>query len=198
MDTTVRRPAPVGETTRWTLLLVLVLCAATVYGGQRALSLLDPAHHAASPHGHEAPPTLQLGDARVEVVAAEEVVGVAGTDLMGGMGHDISGWVTADQMMVQVWLRVSAGDRAAAYDPSQLRAFAAGSTTPIVPASGSLGTGTLTPHAMVEGSVSFVVPRTDARLSLGTATSDHSVAIPAVPGSSGRTAPTPGDDEHHH
>ena len=196
MDQLVQRRGA-GET-RWTMLLVALLLAATAYGGYRAVSSMNAIHDPAA-LGGDAPATLRLGDARVEVVAAEEVVGVAGSDLMGGMGHNISGWVKADQMMVQVWLRVSTGDRPGDYDPTQLRAYATGSPTPILPASGSLGTGTLTPHSMVEGSVSFVVPRTETRLSLSSTTSGYSIDIPAVAGSPApAVTPAPGDDEPHH
>lgn len=185
------RPGALVSRTRWAALAVALLVAATAYGGYRAIDL------ASNPVPD--PAVLQLGGARVELLSAEEVVGVAASDLMSGMGHNISGWVPEDQMMVQVWLRVSAGDRAAGYDAGQLRAFSPGSSRPLLPVSGTLGDGTLTPHAVVEGSVSFVVPRDWTHLTLGATGSDRSIdipALPAAPGSSG--TPAPGGEDHSH
>lgn len=189
MDVQARPRDKVPETTRWAVLAAVLLIAATAYGGFRAVRLVsDPVLDST---------TLKLGGARVQVVAAEQVVGIANSDLMNGMGHNISGLVGADQMMVQVWLRLSSGDKVADYDPSRLRAYVAGSRTPILPASSSLGDGSLTPHALVEGSVSFVVPRSWDHLVLSAVGSQHSIDIPAVQEQPGNLAtPEVGTDEH--
>ncbi len=191
MDVLALRRDADADRARWAVLAVIVLIAATAYGGHRALGLMDAPAESAS--------TLELGGAQVQLLSAEEVVGVAASDLMSGMGHNISGWVAEDQMMVQVWLRVSTDDQAAGYDSAQLRAYRRGSPNPLRPVSGTLGNGVLAAHAVVEGSVSFVVPRDWTHLTLGATGSDRSIdipALPAAPGSSG--TPAPGGEDHSH
>lgn len=189
MDATALRTHGRPIAIRWTLVAALLLLAVTAYGGIRAVSLLRTAG--------EDPTALRLGDVTYQVVSAEEVVGIANSDLMGGMGHNISGLVSQDQMMVQVWLHLSSSSKNAAYDPAGLRAFLPGSTKPILPASGTLASGVLTPHATVEGSIGFVVPRGTTHLLLGAVGVRHTIDIPALPAGA-PYVPNPNSSEHHH
>jgi hypothetical protein len=189
MDATALRTHGNPLTVRWALLATVLLVAVTAYGGLRAATLLGSAG--------DDPATLRIGDVSFEVVSAEEVVGIANSDLMGGMGHGIQSLVGEDQMMVQVWLDLSAGGRRAAYDTSQLRAYVAGSKKPILPASGTLDRGVLTPHATVEGSIGFVVPRGTTHLSLGSTASSRTIDVPALP-EGAPYVPNPNDSQHHH
>ena len=96
-----------------------------------------------------------------------QVVGVAQRDLMSGMGHNISGYVSDSQMMVQVsFLVVRRATTAPRFDPTQLRAYEVGRSTPILPTGGALGRGEPPAHAEVEGTVTFVVPRDGGHLVL--------------------------------
>ncbi|GAB3861837.1 hypothetical protein GCM10028801_26410 [Nocardioides maradonensis] len=189
MDATALRTHSHPITVRWSLVAALLLVAVTAYGGLRAVSLWQTAG--------EDPSALRLGDVTFQVVSAEEVVGIANADLMGGMGHNIQGLVSEDQMMVQVWLDVSSGSRKAAYDAGQLRAYLPGSTTPILPASGTLDAGVLTPHATVEGSIGFVVPRGTTHLVLGAVGTRHTIDLPAL-AAGAPYVPNPNSSEHHH
>jgi len=155
--------------------LVLALCllvVATLVGGVRAVALAGAASDDAS--------TLQLDGASLRVTSVDEVVGIAAADLMGGMAHNISGMVTDDQMMLDVSVRVTAGDAPATYDVRQIVARAAGSRATIVAAGGSLGSGFLSAHGRVEGSVTFVVPRNGAHLVLSVRGSPRSIDLAAV------------------
>ena len=189
MDATALRTHTRPLTIRWGLLAALLLIAVTAYGGFRAVSLWQAAG--------EDPAALQLNGVKFQVVSAEEVVGISNADLMGGMGHNIQGLVSEDQMMVQVWLDVSAGGRKAAYDAGQLRAYLPGSTKPILPASGTLDSGILTPHATVEGSIGFVVPRGTTHLVLGAVGTRHTIDLPAL-AAGAPYVPNPNSSEHHH
>lgn len=189
MDATALRTHAHPLTIRWSLVAALVLLAVAAFGGVRAVSLWRTAG--------DDPTALQLGGVTFQVVSAEEVVGIANADLMGGMGHGIQGLVSEDQMMVQVWLDVSAGSRKAAYDAGELRAYLPGSNTPILPASGTLAGGVLTPHATVEGSIGFVVPRGTTHLLLGAVGTRHTIDIPALPAGA-PYVPNPNSSEHHH
>ncbi|GAB4006124.1 hypothetical protein [Nocardioides ultimimeridianus] len=189
MDATALRTRGKPITVRWALIATVLLLAVTAYGGLRAAILLQTAG--------DDPAALRLGDVTFRVVSAEEVVGIANADLMGGMGHNIQGLVTEDQVMVQVWLDLSAGGRRAAYDVSQLRAYLPGSSKPILPASGTLDDGVLAPHATVEGSIGFVVPRGITRLLLGAVGTRRTIDIPALPAGA-PYVPDPNSPEHHH
>jgi hypothetical protein len=189
MDATALRTHGRPLAIRWGLVAALVLIAVTAYGGFRAVTLMETA-------GND-PTSLELGDVRYQVVSAEEVVGIANADLMGGMGHNISGLVHEDQMMVQVWLHLTTGSRTAAYDPGQLRAYLPGSSKAILPASGTLANGVLAKDATVEGSIGFVVPRGTTRLLLGAVGTRHTIEIPALPAGA-PYIPDPNSSEHHH
>jgi len=159
-----------------------LLVVATVLGGVRAANLLTAGDH---------PQTLQISGATWTVTDVAQVVGVAQRDLMSGMGHNISGYVSESQMMVRVSFLVSAGDHSAGFDPTKLRAYEVGKSTPILPSGGSLGAGVLSPHAEVEGTVTFVVPRDGGHLVLRAPGSPGDVDLTTVD-----EAP-PGASSHH-
>ncbi len=148
-----------------------LLLLATLGGGVRAAALLA---------ADDDPRSLQISGATWTVTDVEQVVGVAQRDLMSGMGHNISGYVSDSQMMVRVSFLVSAGDQGARFDPARLWAHEVGKTTPIQPSGGSLGAGVLSPHAEVEGTVTFVVPRDGGHLVLDAHGSSGDVDLTTV------------------
>ena len=164
-----------------------LLLLATVGGGIRAAALLS---------ANDDPGSLQISGATWKVTDVEQVVGVAQRDLMSGMGHNISGYVSDSQMMVRVSFLVSAGDHAVRFDPTQLRAHEVGRTTPILPSGGSLGAGVLPAHADVEGTVTFVVPRDGGHLVLGAVGASGDVDLTTV--DEAPAGATTGHEHHEH
>ena len=162
-----------------------LLLLATVAGGVRATALLTADDDSQS---------LRFAGATWTVTDVAQVVGVAQRDLMSGMGHNIGGDVSDSQMMVRVSFLVSAGDHRAGFDPTQLRAYEVGKSTPILPTGGSLGTGVLSPHADVEGTVTFVVSRDGGHLILRAPGSSDDVDLTTVDQA---PAGTGVDHEHH-
>ena len=148
-----------------------LLLVATVAGGVRAAALLS---------ADDDPESLQISGATWTVTDVTQVVGVAQRDLMSGMGHNISGYVSDSQMMIRVAFVVSAGDHGATYDPTKLRAHEVGKSTPILPTGGSLGEGRLSAQAEVEGTVDFVVPRDGGHLVLEAPGSSGEVDLTTV------------------
>lgn len=172
MDARTRRPRQAPVRRAALVLATFLLAVAACLGGVRAVALATtkPADPAA----------LDLGAARLHVSGVEEVVGVAASDLMGGMAHNISGMVSDDQMMVLVSVSVTAGDAPASYDAKVLAARALGSSVELHPVGGTLGSGRLSPHARIEGSVAFVVPRNGAHLVLGVRGSHRTIDLAVV------------------
>src|SRR4051794_26040588 len=121
------------------------------------------------------PSSLRVGDAVYTVTSVEPVSGLTEADL-GGMSHGIQGLVTKDQMLIRVSLTVSAGDKAAAFDPSSLEVYSADDIG-VAPLGGSLAGGRLRAHGRIDGSLSYVVSRNGARLQLRAGTSGASVPL---------------------
>ena len=78
-----------------------LLLVATLLGGVRATSLMA--------HAGDDPRSLRIAGATWHVTDVEQVVGVAQRDLMSGMGHNISGYVPDDEMLVKVSVVINAG-----------------------------------------------------------------------------------------
>jgi len=182
MDNRVQPPSrrPARATAVATCVLVLVTGA----GGARAVALartasLDPS-------------TLRLDGLTVHVVGVDEVVGVAAADLMGGMAHNISGYVPEDEMMLSVSVELTAGDEPTTYRASRIVARALGASADLSPAGGTLGSGFLSAHGRVDGTVAFVVPRDGSHLSLRVRGSSRSIPLADV------DHVAPGHDGHEH
>ena len=161
-----------------------LLLLATVAGGVRATTLLSH---------HEDPRSLELAGATWTVTDVEQVVGVAQRDLMSGMGHNIGGYVSDSQMMVRVSFVISAGDHRTSFNAGWLRAYEADKSQPLLPTGGSLGSGALSAHAEVEGTVTFVVPRDGGHLVLRAPGASGDVDLTTVD-----QAPPGATTEHHH
>ena len=138
------------------LALLAVVLIGTVLGGLRAASMA-----ATKPDRS----TLVVNGVSYTVTHAEEVKGLSDADL-GGMSHGVQSLVSDDKALVTVTLVVAAGDSPSRYDAGVLRAYAAGSSKTIAPVGGTLSPGKVGAHARIEGSLSFVVPRNGAQLSL--------------------------------
>ena len=137
------------------MLLTGLLVAATLLGAWRVSGT------SSSGSDRQDPVTLQLGEATVAVTHVERVTGLTADDL-GGMTHGIQGLVPDDQTMLRVSLMLTAGSRAAAYDPADLWIERSGTGREIRPVGGALGRGSLSAGANISGAVSFVVPRNGA------------------------------------
>jgi hypothetical protein len=164
------------------------LLVAAVVGGVRAADLASSLDNGSR--------SFEMAGASWRVTDVDEVVGVSKRDLMsgmGGMGHNIGGLVTDDQMMIKVSLAVTGGDHGTSFNAGWLRAYEAGSTTPILPTGGSLGSGALSAHAIVEGTVTFVVPRDGGHLVLRGRGTSHVVDLTTVD-----QAPHGAYDHEHH
>jgi hypothetical protein len=146
-----------GAVSRRALLLGGVLLMVTVFGGWHAAAALTS--------GHQDPRSLQVGAATFTITSAEQVVGLS-DDELGGMSHNIQGLVTDKQLLVRVGMTVSAGSSQTSFDPAVLKVYAAGSKVAIPPVGGSFSAGKLAAHGRIEGSLSFVVNRSGARLTL--------------------------------
>jgi len=151
------------------------LLVAALIGGVRAADLASSLDDGSR--------SFELAGANWQITDVNEVVGVSNRDLMsgmGGMGKNINGLVTEDQMMVKVSLAVTGGDHGTTFSAGWLRAYEVGSKTPILPTGGSLGSGSLAAHATVEGSVTFVVPRDGGHLVLRGRGTTHVVDLTTV------------------
>jgi hypothetical protein len=148
---------PAGAVSRRVALLGSVLLVATVFGGWRAAAALTS--------GQQDPRALRVGGATYTVTHVEQVAGISDAEL-GGMSHNIQGLVTDKQQLVRVAVTVSAGRAATTFDPQVLQVYPHGSSVGIPPVGGSFAGGKLAAHGRIEGSLSFVVKRDGARLSL--------------------------------
>ncbi|MEO6144760.1 MAG: hypothetical protein ABIP19_12345 [Dermatophilaceae bacterium] len=136
--------------------LIVAVLVGTALGGWRAASMAA---------GKPDPSTLVVNGVSYTVTHAEQVKGLSDSDL-GGMSHGIQSLVSDDKALITVTLAVTAGDSPSSYDASVLRAFATGSAVAISPVGGTLAPGQLSAQARIEGSLSFVVPRDGAQLTL--------------------------------
>jgi hypothetical protein len=126
------------------------------------------------------PDSLRVGDAVYTVTHVEQLNGLTDADV-GGMTHGIQGLVTKNQMLIRVSLTVSAGDNAATFDATVLQVHAADGIG-VAPLGGSLAGGRLRAHSRIDGSLSYVVPRTaTARYQLR-AGSNSRTSIPLLRG----------------
>ncbi|MGZ4746973.1 MAG: hypothetical protein ACXVYY_07775 [Oryzihumus sp.] len=108
--------------------------------------------------------SLAVGDVTYAVTHVEQVTGLSDQDL-AGMSHGIQGLVDDKLALIRVSLVVSAGS-SGSFDPGVLRLRSSATHADIAPVGGSLAPGRLGEGARIEGSVSFVVPRDSAQLTL--------------------------------
>lgn len=136
--------------------LIAAVLVGTALGGWRAASMA-----AAGPD----PSTLVVNGVSYTVTHAEQVKGLSDADL-GGMSHGVQSLVTDDKALINVTLVVTAGDSPSSYDAGVFRAYAVGSSVAVSPVGGTLNPGRLGANARIEGSLSFIVPRNGAQLTL--------------------------------
>lgn len=142
-------------------------------------TLLGAWHVAASTAGRHDPMSLQVGGTTFTVSQVERVTGLTADDL-GGMAHGIQGLVQDDQTLLRVSLTIAAVDEDTTYDAGTLRLYSSSSKRAIRPVGGSLGRGELGAHSLIEGAVSFVVPRNGAHFVLRSRGSSQSVSLTRV------------------
>lgn len=168
--------------------LIAVELFAVVLGGWRVV-----ASHASAPQT-----ALHVGDATFTVVQTEQVSGLTNADL-SGMSHGIQGLVKDDETLVRVSVTVSAGGSATDYDPSRLLVYTSGSAVGEPPVGGSLVPGRLGAGGSLEGSLSYVLPRSAAQITLGTGPDSPRIPLAPIEGApvSLENAPSDADGEDH-
>jgi hypothetical protein len=164
---------------RRAVLLGGVLLIVAVFGGWRAAAALTSGQHD--------PRALHVGGATFTVTHVEQVAGISDAEL-GGMSHNIQGLVTDKELLVRVSVTVSAGSAPTTFNPAVLRIYTGGSGGAIAPSGGSFAGGKLAAHGRIEGSLSYVVKRNGARLTLradGTAGSVPLLQLDNAPAGTG-------------
>lgn len=141
----------------WRAVLPTIVCVLAVAAGGWQIAVQAAARH------HTL--TLRSAGVTYTITHVEQVTGLTDADL-GGMSHGIQGLVGVDKMLILVSLTVSAGDSATTYDPQTLTAVSTRSPAVIPPVGGSLTGGPLRAHSHIDGSLSYVVPRDGARITL--------------------------------
>ncbi|MDQ1690711.1 MAG: hypothetical protein QOD87_819 [Pseudonocardiales bacterium] len=149
---------------------LLVVLLALALGGWRIVSITHP---------HAAPGGLRVDGLYYTVSHVEQVTGLSEEDL-SGMSHGIQGLVTEDKALLRVSMTVRSGSRSKVYDPSVLTVRDDAGGDPIAPAGGSLAQGGIGPHAQLEGSLSFIVPRNGHHYRLRAPHNSHVIDLISV------------------
>lgn len=138
------------------LLLLLVLLAGLAgLGGYLAIAQINPPGLDGAPASYRQMST-SFGQVTVSVLANS--VGMTSGEL-GGMVHNLQGYVEPDRVQLQVWVTLQNRlGHSVLYYPAQFRLVGAGDDLAL-PIGSSLGPGRLLPAASVSGSLSFVAPR---------------------------------------
>ena len=139
-----------------TVLVAVLMLAATLLGGWRVVAMAQPRPDAA---------TFTVDVVSCRVTRAEAVSGLSDQDL-SGMAHGIQGLVSDDKAIIRVSLVLSTGSASGTYDPGALRLSIAGEPALVAPVGGSLPPGQLRADAQIEGTIAFEVPRPGGALSL--------------------------------
>ena len=167
----------------WRVVLPAILCVLAVAAGGWQIAVQAAARQ------HTL--TLHSSGATYTITHVEQVTGLSDADL-GGMSHGIQGLVGVKQMLIRVSVSVAAGNSPTTYDPQLLTAVSSRSPAVIHPLGGSITGGPLRAHSHIEGSLSYVVPRDGARITLRIG--NQSTTVPLVQTDD---AP-PGADVHQH
>ena len=168
--------------------LVVVELFAAVLGGWRFVAS----------HASASQTALHVGDATFTVIQTERVSGLSNADL-SGMSHGIQGLVKDDETLVRVSVTVSADGSATGYDPSRLLVYTSGSAVGAPPLGGSLVPGRLRAGGSIEGTLSYVVPRSAAQIAMGTDSDGSRIALVPIEASPVQleNAPADADGEDH-
>jgi len=166
-----------------TMIAILTLAAGHEDGGLPGTSAI----------GH--PITTSFGTITVE--SAETISGLTSGDL-GGVTHGIQNLVLSDKAQVEVAvLFANTGDVPVRVTPSQFQLIVEGTPDPVAPTGSTMRPLSLEPGASVEASLTFVVPQSGARMTVGYADPGNAAAITVPIGILGQ-APAVPDDEHPH
>jgi len=153
----------------WSLRIVLL--AASFLAGVVLIAVWAGGSLAQRPGPH----SLRVGNAVYTVTHVEPVTGLTDADL-SGMSHGIQGLVSKNGTLIRVSLTVSAGEKAASFDPTVLQVYGADGVG-VAPLGGSLGGGRLRAHGRIDGSLSYVVSRNGGRLQLRAGASGPSLPL---------------------
>ena len=175
---------------RLVVALIVVELFAAVLGGWRVVAS----------HASASQTALHVGDATFTVIQAEQVSGLSNADL-SGMSHGIQGLVKDNETLVRVSVTVSADGSATDYDSSRLLVYTSGSAVGEPPVGGSLAQGRLSAGGSVEGSLSYVVPREAAQITLGTGPDSPRIPLVLIESAPVQLEGTPSDadgEDHPH
>jgi hypothetical protein len=152
----------------WRAVLPTIVCVLAVAAGGWQIAVQAAARHQTL--------TLRSSGVTYTITHVEQVTGLTDADL-GGMSHGIQGLVGVDKMLILVSVTVSAGDSPTTYDPQTLTAVSTRSPAVIPPVGGSLTGGPLRAHSHIDGSLSYVVPRDGARITLRIGNSSKTIPL---------------------
>jgi hypothetical protein len=166
-----------------TMIAILTLTAGHEDGGLPGTSAI----------GH--PITTTFGTITVE--GAETLGGLTSGDL-GGVTHGIQNLVLSDKAQVEVTvLLANTGDAPVRVTPSQFQLIVEGTPDPVAPTGSTMRPLSLEPGASVEASLTFVVPQSGARMTVGYADPGNAAAVSVPIGILGQVPAVP-DDGHAH
>jgi hypothetical protein len=150
-----------------TVAAMAVAVVGVAYGSALALTILGPgAGVAAGVHHINDPVPTSFGTVGVEFVRS--VDGLTHRALSGAT-HGVSGLVDEDHAQIQTAVSLTNDlNKPIDFTTKQFRllVIAGGKTTAQAPSSGDLPNTRVLPHAGIQGHLSFVVPRSGARLQL--------------------------------
>ena len=200
MTTALAIPARSTGRTRTASLVVLVALVAGLAMAGTAIAILtlaggheDGGLPEASAIGH--PITTSYGSMTVQ--HAETLGGLTSQDL-GGVTHGIQNLVLSDKAQVEVSvLFANTGGAAVPIDPSQFFLLVEGSADPVAATGSTVRPVQLQSGASLEASLTFVVPQSGARMTVGYTDPGGAAAISVPIGVLGQ-APAVPDDGHPH
>jgi hypothetical protein len=133
------------------------------------------------------------------VVAVEHAEKINGTTAkqVGGNTHGISGFVAPNKVQIEASVTLTnLLAKPVAYDPRQFRLLVGEKRKPVTEVKSNLTPGTLQPDAAVDGRLSFVAPRTGAKLWIEFTDPGRKKPILIDLGRTGKTPPNAFDGFH--
>jgi hypothetical protein len=197
---TIGLAVPARSTGRTAPLVAFVALVAglALAGTMIAIVTLTAGHEDASLPGTSVighPITTSYGTMTVQ--GAQTIGGLTSGDL-GGVTHGIQNLVLSDKAQVEVSvLFANTSGASVLVSPSQFRMVVEGAAKPVEPTGSTIRPLELAPGASVEASLTFVVPQSGARMTVGYADPGSAAAITVPVGILGQ-APAATDDGHAH
>lgn len=178
------------------LITLFIVTGLAMVGTLIAIDTFTAAHHEALPHSASIGEPIATSFGSITIARVETLGGLTSQEL-GGMTHGIQNVVLSDGAQVEVSvLLANRSDGTVRVTPSQFYLTVEGATEPALPSESSIKPVTLRAGASVEATLTFVVPQSGARMSVGYA--DPGGARITVPAGKLGQAPIVADDGHGH